>query len=299
MADRWMHEAPRDFFNYATLMRCLGKLSVAIHDEMTNGVKLTQEVDQDNPFQVEFDQYANCLSVKNYSVYWHKRSERVRLDLWTPYNSEARYPLFTTVGGEELKVLDKDGKFALVPSDFASIVLLSPQEKLTIAAQTFSAVELTLRELGSVSMDVIIKDLSDRVNGFKDLGSENATYLTQEVLALLSENGTIDLKQATTWGDENTYNLGLKDFDMAQAFSLPSQIMLGVEQVLRRLGQSTFSEITADLEFPGNPFTPMLLNDDFRQQMVEAVLAVLESLKLVDRNLGGEVDDAWIWKLTF
>jgi hypothetical protein len=297
ISNGWIHEAPRDFFNYATLMRCLGKLSVAILDEMTNDMRLTEELDTDNPFQVEFDQHSNVLSVKNHSVYWHKGGEKVRLDLWVPYNSMEQYPLYTMIGDEELEVLDEDGKFALKLSDFATIVTVSPQEKLAIAAQTFNAVELTLRSIGPASITEVIQDLKERVVGFQALADETKTYLVQDVLAILREQGTIDMNEATLWGDENRYVIGLKDYVISRFFWIPSQVVVEVEQVFRSLeGSQTTAAIVNGLSGEIQKFFDDVFDyDDQDQKLVESILEMMRNLKLVDSEF---TDDATLWRLT-
>ena len=95
---------PRDLFNEAKLLNCLGKLSIAILDCMTDGLQLVEEFDGD-AFQVEQDPSDGSLSVVNYTL--TLEGEPIRL--WTPCNSRDKYPLYSTYQDEEYKVLDDDG----------------------------------------------------------------------------------------------------------------------------------------------------------------------------------------------
>lgn len=105
MNESYLRIIPRDFFNESKLLCCLGKLSVQIHDRLTNGLDLEQEFDNE-PFQVEQSMDDGSLYVVNYSVYLNKEE----VLLYTPYNSRRKYPLRGEYKGEIYEVLDEDGK---------------------------------------------------------------------------------------------------------------------------------------------------------------------------------------------
>lgn len=98
---------PRDFFNESKLLCCLGKLSVAIHDGMTNGLNLRQQFENE-PFVVAQDQADGSLTVLNYQVFLNDRP----LYLYTTYNSRDKYPLKADYEDETYQVLDEQGNLA-------------------------------------------------------------------------------------------------------------------------------------------------------------------------------------------
>lgn len=110
MTATWDHVIPRDFFNYGTLMNCLGKLQVAIVDCQTNDLVLGEAFDGE-PFEVVLDEDSGRLSVANYDV---TIDGRILLRLWTPYNSRDPYPLYGTIGASDVRVLDDAGNFCLI-----------------------------------------------------------------------------------------------------------------------------------------------------------------------------------------
>jgi hypothetical protein len=95
---------PRDFFNEAKLLNCLGKLCIAILDNQTNGLKLAEEFD-DGPFIIEQDIDGN-LSVTNYIV----TLDGDPILLYAPYNNHSKYPLVGEYRGGYYDVLDDEGK---------------------------------------------------------------------------------------------------------------------------------------------------------------------------------------------
>lgn len=108
MATGWIHVAPRDLFNYATLFKCMGKVAIAIHDGQTGELELVEEYDGE-AFVVGFDSANGELYLENYSVLLNDEP----LELYTPYNSRRPYPLLCRYGDESYDVLDEQGNFIL------------------------------------------------------------------------------------------------------------------------------------------------------------------------------------------
>lgn len=99
---------PRDFFNEAKLLKCLGRLSLLILDNR-NGLAQYLEDDFDNePFQIEQTQDGD-IYVVNYHVFL-KGTEN-ELELTTPLNSKLNYPLMFGLGKIYVAefVFDDDG----------------------------------------------------------------------------------------------------------------------------------------------------------------------------------------------
>ena len=97
---------PRDFFNEAKLLKCLGQLEICILDKMANGLNLISLYDG-GPFKVEQDPADGSLRVVNYAVVLNGDF----LHLRTPLNARENYPLIATYRGEEYYVFDESGKF--------------------------------------------------------------------------------------------------------------------------------------------------------------------------------------------
>lgn len=76
---------PRDFFNQAKLLKCLGKLSVMIHDGILDA---DQELLEDDSFKVLLSE-ENTLFVSNYIV----SINGYDIPLYINYNSRTEYPL--------------------------------------------------------------------------------------------------------------------------------------------------------------------------------------------------------------
>lgn len=97
---------PRDFFNEAKLLKCLGQLQLAIIDNAVGGLPLQVEFD-DECFNVLQHSGSGALYCANYSVYLAGEE----IHLFTPYNSKEAYPLIASYRGEEYYVFDEAGKF--------------------------------------------------------------------------------------------------------------------------------------------------------------------------------------------
>lgn len=98
---------PRDFFNEAKLLKCMGVISLAILDnKMPKGIKMSFE-ETGEPFEVALSDEGS-LFVANYPVTINGESYILK----TTYNSKQNYPLFfDTQNYEEIEVLDESGNF--------------------------------------------------------------------------------------------------------------------------------------------------------------------------------------------
>lgn len=93
---------PRDFFNEAKLLKCLGRLELLILDRK---LSLTSEYDGE-AFTVLQD-IDGDLRVANYHVSYCGEE----LDLFTPLNSRERWPLRALYRGEEYCLFDEKGNW--------------------------------------------------------------------------------------------------------------------------------------------------------------------------------------------
>lgn len=97
---------PRDLFNEAKLLKCLGQFALKIHDRaFPAGIKASIE-ETGEPFEIAIDESGH-LSVENYPVRINGR--RVRLK--TIYNSKSSFPLLVEYQDCDYTVFDDDGNF--------------------------------------------------------------------------------------------------------------------------------------------------------------------------------------------
>lgn len=99
---------PRDFFNEAKLLKCLGQLSLKILDgEVPRECNLRMEEDTDGqPYNIQMNE-GGYLYVANRTFY----CGQLILFLCTPYNSRKNYPLILLNNYEEIQVFTEDGEF--------------------------------------------------------------------------------------------------------------------------------------------------------------------------------------------
>lgn len=99
---------PRDFFNEAKLLKCLGQLSLAILDgKMPAGITVVIE-ETGEPFQIELLR-EGCLYVANYETFINGQPTTFK----TIYNAKSNYPLYctSTDSEEEIEVFTDAGEF--------------------------------------------------------------------------------------------------------------------------------------------------------------------------------------------
>ena len=97
---------PRDFFNEAKLLKCLGALQLAIGDKRVNGLPLVVEFDGD-AFDIRQNPDDASLSCSNYRLYLGHEE----IELFSPYNSKEAYPLIGRFRGEEYYIFAESGDF--------------------------------------------------------------------------------------------------------------------------------------------------------------------------------------------
>lgn len=97
---------PRDLFNESKLLKCMGQLSLKIHDGMLpEGMDIEIE-DSGQPFDI-IQLSDGYLTINNYHTYLN--NEQVIFK--TTYNSKQPYPLFCQIGYNEYEVFDDNGEF--------------------------------------------------------------------------------------------------------------------------------------------------------------------------------------------
>lgn len=98
---------PRDAFNEAKLLKCIGQLALKILDKkVPEGLKIEIE-ESGEPFDIRQDDSDGSISVINYTVIVNDRCPR----FYTPLNSLGAYPLKCTIDEEIYDVFNDAGEF--------------------------------------------------------------------------------------------------------------------------------------------------------------------------------------------
>ena len=110
---------PRDLFNEANLLKCMGQLWIALDERMPAGM-VGFEHDDDGPFLIEQDPSTGAIEVGN--VRFWVQGKQVRLT--RPLNSRMPWPLYAepTNDGDwfdPVAVFDDDGTLS---ADFERLV---------------------------------------------------------------------------------------------------------------------------------------------------------------------------------
>jgi hypothetical protein len=97
---------PRDFFNEAKLLKCLGQFELCVMEKQCNGLNFTIEFDN-KAFVIVQNELDASLSCQNYRVFLGHEE----VELCAPYNSKNAYPLIARYRDAEYYVFDSKGKF--------------------------------------------------------------------------------------------------------------------------------------------------------------------------------------------
>lgn len=98
---------PRDLFNESNFLKCLGQLSLLVHDSggLIHNVPYSIDYDGD-AFDVQQDESGN-LYCRNFIFY----CDNVMVDLHRPINSREDWPLYGTHQDEEYCIFNGKGEF--------------------------------------------------------------------------------------------------------------------------------------------------------------------------------------------
>ncbi len=95
---------PRDLFNEASLLKCLGKVYINL-ETANSDAKLVHD---GNPFHIEQDASSGALFCSNVNLFLND----FHIPLTRPLNSRAPWPLYAVMpDGEECAVFEDDGTF--------------------------------------------------------------------------------------------------------------------------------------------------------------------------------------------
>ncbi len=101
---------PRDFFNEAKLLKCMGMLALSVLDSQTpDGIDIEVE-ERGEPFNISMDEGWNIFTVTNYPVYVNGEQYVVG----TTINSKEPFPFYLIDEEEYVEVLifDNNGKYS-------------------------------------------------------------------------------------------------------------------------------------------------------------------------------------------
>lgn len=99
---------PRDAFNDANLLKCIGKLTILIEDRAINCLTYTYDGE---PFDIVQDLTSGDTFVSNIQ-FFDKKGEFV--PHYRPLNSRDEYPLYLTFGENEHAAFSQCGKCLLL-----------------------------------------------------------------------------------------------------------------------------------------------------------------------------------------
>src|SRR6266700_7094188 len=104
----------RDLFNEAKLLKCIGRLTLLIHDGNTNGITVEHD---DNPFKIGLldDGY---LSIKNITF---ELNGKILL-FKSLYNSKNNYPLVLEYNYCEYTIFDETGNYTTEFIEFCKTI---------------------------------------------------------------------------------------------------------------------------------------------------------------------------------
>ncbi len=113
---------PRDLFNEAKLLKCVGHLALKIHDGFTPGdipMAITPTINDGDPFVPDLDESLNALRLSSYVLAIGDR-HLSHYTLYTTYNSKEPYPLFVFVDNAEIPVFDDNGEYTQEFTDYVT-----------------------------------------------------------------------------------------------------------------------------------------------------------------------------------
>ncbi len=103
----YLRVIPRDLFNEAKLLKCLGRLALILHDGVgvPRGLTIQHDDTETKGFQIEQDESTGALYCANLECTFRHRL----IGLHAPYNSKDAYPLKFILGDEEGDVFTVGG----------------------------------------------------------------------------------------------------------------------------------------------------------------------------------------------
>lgn len=107
---RYMRIIPRDLFNEAKLLKCMGRLALLVHDNLIpEGLEIEIVPDVEGAaFRIEKDENDGGLFISNYDVFINDELVYVK----AAYNSKSNYSLLCETNEDTVFVFDEGGNFS-------------------------------------------------------------------------------------------------------------------------------------------------------------------------------------------
>lgn len=99
---------PRDFFNEAKLLKCMGILQIKIHDNQLPTNIDIEIMESGESFEIELDSGFDLLYIQNYPVMVNGEEYLVG----TNYNSKDNIPLSIIYDNTDIRIFEEDGTFS-------------------------------------------------------------------------------------------------------------------------------------------------------------------------------------------
>jgi hypothetical protein len=100
---------PRDLFNEASLLKCVGRLSLLIHNRSAPPNLRLEHFGTSAGFQIYQDPDDGSIAISNISLF---RNNKGGFDLWRPLNSRDPWPLYVDYKDNEARVFDHEGNLS-------------------------------------------------------------------------------------------------------------------------------------------------------------------------------------------
>jgi hypothetical protein len=108
---------PRDAFNEANLLKCIGRLTLLIHDNEIDWLKYEQYNDNEEGFNICQEESSGEIYITNLIFYLKK--DNTEIIFTSCYNSKDNYPLIAyTTDNNYYRVFDENGNFLLTEEMF-------------------------------------------------------------------------------------------------------------------------------------------------------------------------------------
>lgn len=115
MTTNYQRVLPRDLFNEAKLLKCVGKLVCVIEDKMIENLSYHYDDDEFNVWQDDSD---GSIYIGNIEFFTHgRKGGKIRMQ--TPLNSKDAWPLQAVINDEYYDVFNDVGE---LNSDFKKLI---------------------------------------------------------------------------------------------------------------------------------------------------------------------------------
>lgn len=119
MNSKYIRVLPRDLFNEAKLLKCIGRLCLLIHDN-TTPIRMSF-IDDGKPFEIALMD-EGALTVVNVRVLIHLNDDPMEFVFKTIYNRQSNFPLYVEHDGCDYLVFNEAGNFSEEFNEFIKII---------------------------------------------------------------------------------------------------------------------------------------------------------------------------------